>query len=264
MISIYPKPGINTTNFPFKPVPVTTFSSISEYVSKYTWSPSNFTNETRREVNFKYSYLVGLDFDNKDEITMTLAEARDNVFCDMRHIIGTTKSHQKKKGSSPPVDRFRVILQLETPVFDLRTYKWTVSSYIERWGADKNASDGARLFYPCNDIVSVSDGYLADVLTPPARYMNFDAKNAELAAFSKLGAVPLWLQRNLLQPVTEGHRNSSVFGLACDLFKIKFDQDFVKAKIFESRVYQDNLNDEEFKKGVLLTITGIFRRGVSG
>lgn len=261
VISIYPYSGAHArVKYPFRPLKIKRFSDISYSILNFTWSPIIFRQYTRNQQNFHMATVVGLDFDNKDEVTMPLGNAVDNVFCDLRHIIATTRNHQKPKDGSPPADRFRVILQFERPIYDLRTYRYNVSRLVRHWGSDEAAKDGARLFFPSVEIVSKGDGDLLEVLTPPPSYMNTACKDAELEAFAKLGTLPIWLQRNLHQTVTNGHRNAAVFGMASDLSKIKSDKDFVVSHIKSSQVWKDNLHDQEFINGALRTITGIFER----
>jgi len=258
MISIYPKVGDHATvNHPFSVVGSKKFSNLADYVSKYTWSPCFYRDDLRREDHFMKAILVGLDFDDG----MSLMEAKENIFCDMRHIIGTTRSHRIEKNGIV-ADRFRVILQFSEPIVDLRTYKYNLDRLVRHYGADENARGAARLFYPCREIVSVSDGYFVDVETPPEGYMNYSARDAELAAFSRLGEVPIWLQRELCHPVLPGNRNNAVFSMCLSLSKLKWDQDYVRSMILGSRVYKDNISDRNFIRGVESTINSLFRRGI--
>lgn len=258
MISIYPKPGVHASvNFPFSPVSPQRFSELASYVTAHTWSPIIYKKNTRRSDNFLYSTIVGLDFDEG----MTLDQATQNFFCDMRHIIGTTRNHQKQKKDRLPCDRFRVILQFEKAITDMRVYKWNVQRLVNHYESDANAKDAARLFFPCTKIVSMVDGYLEEVEEPPDWFMNNSARDAELSAYAKLGDLPFWLKRNLANPVAQGNRNSAVFGMAMDLSKISFDKKYVESQLFESQVYKDNASDMEFVRGFNATINSIFRRG---
>jgi hypothetical protein len=256
MISIYPTPGTFTNvNFPFSPVSPQRFSELASYVTTHTWSPIIYRENVRQEKNFSHSYIVGLDFDEG----MTLGQATENIFCDMRHIIGTTRNHQKEK-NGVVCDRFRVILQFERLISDLRTYKWNINRLVSHYESDENAKGASRLFFPCTEIVSKGDGYLVEVEEPPAWFMDNSAKEAELAAYAKLGDLPFWLKRNLANPIQQGNRNSAVFGMAMDLSKISFDRKFVESQLLESQVYKDNVTDRDFVRGFNSTINSIFRR----
>ena len=257
MISIYPKKGAHSSVTLFQPCNLLRFSQIKDLISAYTWSPIIYANNYRLEDNFISSRVIGLDFDEG----LTLNQAVDNVFCDMRHIIGTTRSHQKDKNGLI-CDRFRVILQFDGMITDLRTYKWNIQRLVSHYESDQNAKGASRLFFPCLDIVSAGDGYLVDIEKPPEWFMDNSAREAELAAYAKLGDLPFWLKRNLAGTVLEGNRNSAVFGMAKDLAKIKFDRSFVESHLLNSQVYQDNVNDKDFIRGFNATINGIFRRGM--
>lgn len=257
MISIYPTLGIFANiNFPFSPVSPQRFSELASYVTAHTWSPIIYKNNTRRTNNFAHSCIVGLDFDEG----MTLGQATQNIFCDMRHIIGTTRNHQKQKKDKLPCDRFRVIMQFEKMITDMRTYKWNVQRLVSHYESDNNAKDAARLFFPCVEIVSMGDGYLVEVEEPPEWFMDNSAREAELSAYAKLGDLPFWLKRNLANPVQQGNRNQAVFGMAMDLSKISFEKKYVESQLFESQVYKDNASDTEFVRGFNATINSIFRR----
>lgn len=256
MISIYPKPGIHTSvSYPFVDICPQRFSSLSTYVTQNTWSPIKFRYQTRRQENFEQAILVGLDFDEG----MTLGQAKENIFCDMRHIIGTTRNHQKMKNGAI-CDRFRVILQFEQPIKDLRTYKWNINRLTSHYESDQNAKGGSRLFYPCTEIVSMGDGYLLEVEEPPVWFMDNSAKEAELNAYAKIGKVPFWLQRNLANIIAPGNRNTAIFGMAMDLSKLNFNKDYVESVLKTSQVYKDNIDDRDFIRGFEATINSIFRR----
>lgn len=261
MISIYPKKNcFATPKYPFYTYRISKFSSISKYISSYIWSPVIFKNHTRLQANFLWSSLLVFDFDNDDGVIVSMDSAVNNIFADMRHIIATTRNHQKWKGSKPPQDRYRVILQFSKPITTLRDYRYNLKHYVTHYESDSKPKDGARLFFPCSEIISINDGYLVDVLNPPPQFMNNDAKDSELAAYAKLGRLPIWLERNLARVVQEGHRNEAVFCMASDIAKVKRDPAFVLSHIKKSRVWNDHINDHEFINGALRTITGIFER----
>lgn len=256
MISIYPKPGIHTSvSYPFSPVSPQRFSELASYVTTYTWSPIIYRGNVRQEKNFSHSYIVGLDFDEG----MTLGQATENIFCDMRHIIGTTRNHQKMKNGAI-CDRFRVILQFERLISDLRTYKWNINRLVSHYESDENAKGASRLFFPCTEIVSKGDGYLVEVEEPPPWFMDNSAKEAELNAYAKIGKIPFWLQRNLANIIAPGNRNTAIFGMAMDLSKLNFNKDYVESVLKTSQVYKDNIDDRDFIRGFEATINSIFRR----
>src|SRR3972149_855154 len=70
----------------------------------YAWSPGIFKSNYRNLDNFISMDVIALDFDSG----MSLDEAAI-VFANYAHIIGTSRSHQIVKGTTPACDRFRVI-----------------------------------------------------------------------------------------------------------------------------------------------------------
>lgn len=123
----------------------------AELITKEAWSPPLYNDSKRRAVaNFVEAYYVGIDVDSGT----TLAEAIEA--CEGRAaIIGTTKSHQKKKKDEPACDRFRIICRLAEAVVTPADYKATLLSIVNELGVnlDGQAADAARWFIPCVDVV---------------------------------------------------------------------------------------------------------------
>lgn len=123
----------------------------AELITKEAWSPPLYNDSKRRAVaNFVEAYYVGIDVDSGT----TLAEAIEA--CEGRAaIIGTTKSHQKKKKDEPACDRFRIICRLAKAVVTPADYKATLLSIVNELGVnlDSQAADAARWFIPCVDVV---------------------------------------------------------------------------------------------------------------
>lgn len=263
MISIYPNPGIHTrVNYPFQPVDIRRFSLIANYITRYTWSPIIFNNMLRQERHFSTSRLIGLDFDNKDEQVMTLSQAVDNVFAGMRHIIGTTKSHQKPKVSGdavfPPADRFRVILMLAEPVKSMEDYQYTFAKSIEYYGSDSDAAGASRLFHPCREIVSISDGFFEDFYQQSLedkirRQAMADIRAKEAAAYRELGIEPPYIKRILQRTVSSG-RNPALYPAIRYYAELGMDILQIEEIIKTSNTYIHNSNDRQWVKGIVSSI----------
>lgn len=152
-------------SYGFKNLETDDLTMISVLISNRVWSPIVWKNGKRDSANFIASNFLALDFDESD---MTLDTAVNNVFCDQIHIIGTTKSHQIHKNRKLPCDRYRVVLKLDGTITDLDQYIGTISPLITHYGADESGKDGARFFYPCQDIISIGyDGY-SEAIVPVA------------------------------------------------------------------------------------------------
>lgn len=132
---------------------------ISRIICKKTWSPCLFKDGKRTERNFVAANFAALDFDSPET---PLADIHRRI-CDMTHILGTTKSHQKEK-NGVICDRFRLLLKFEKPIENIFTYRKTMKKLIDHYGSDKACVDGARFFWPCKEILSIEEcGYLQEV-----------------------------------------------------------------------------------------------------
>ncbi len=118
------------------------------------WSPGTYHNDHRKNENLKSISLLTLDVDDG----CTLAEAKTH-FAGYKHIIATTKSHQKDKNGIV-CDRFRVILFLPETVTTDSEYKKYWFAAGAKWPfIDQQCKDSARFFYPCLTIKSYADGF---------------------------------------------------------------------------------------------------------
>jgi hypothetical protein len=127
------------------------FERIARCVVKFPWSPAVWQGRRITE-NFKSCHLMVLDFDDGE---MTVKDAI-NAFCDCRHIIATTKSHQKPKGDSPPVDRFRVVMQFATPITSVEVYRATMAAIRRKYPVDRSvAINPVAWYWPCVELHSV-------------------------------------------------------------------------------------------------------------
>lgn len=130
---------------------------IARGMSTCIWSPIVWRGGSRKAVNFERADWLGLDFDEG----LSLSEAID-IWQDSKHIIGTTKSNGIKG------DRFRVLLKLSETCTSGDDYAHTVNTITRTYGGDTKATDAARFFFPCVEIVSTLDeGYTQEILVKP-------------------------------------------------------------------------------------------------
>ena len=149
------------------------FEDLALHMTREVWSPVVWEPGYRRDVNFKETHLIGLDFDDGE---LTLSDAIDYFKAlDISCVIGTTRSHQipKRKNEHvimPACDRFRVILAAEKCT-SLADYSYTNSVFMENLPCDQSCKDGARYFAPCKEIVWTNfTGKLASwIKAPPKR-----------------------------------------------------------------------------------------------
>lgn len=140
----------NVTNF--IPVEFETLTELAEImVSNVAWSPIIFKENYRHSKNFIKSRLVVIDVDNGLSLDCALESVKP-----FRHIIGTTKSHQKEKNGIT-CDRFRIVIPASDWCINLELYKQTMKNYIAAFSGDKSGHDGGRFFFRCSDIMSINE-----------------------------------------------------------------------------------------------------------
>jgi hypothetical protein len=204
----------------FKFVNTCDFERLVKCISKFTWSPCVWEDGVRLAKKFHHAVFCVLDFDSGE---LTLAQAL-NIWCDAKHIIGLTKSHQKFKNGAPPCDRFRVLLEFEKPIACGRHYKETMRHYVDMYGADPACIDSARYFWPCRQIVSVQpEGFKQDILDPPPPPMSMDAYRALVAAkslqYQMTERLPKWITRFFAEGAPIGMQHRTAHGVAVELIE---------------------------------------------
>lgn len=232
---------------------VTDMERIAKCITRFAWSPCLYKDGHRHETCFIGSYWCAYDFDDGE---FTIADAV-NTFADMRHVIGTTKTHQQWKTTASgrkmaPCDRFRVVIPWDEPIKDLRTYRFNMTLQRDRYDMDRSCIDGARLFWPCVEIVSINndeaDGefaYAREVrLDVPDDFESLGSDHERTRSrFVRNGMLPTWAARWLYSEVIPvGRRNTTVYGLAKDLALAGFDQDTIVAKILACPTYRPMSN----------------------
>lgn len=181
---------------------------LSKCMANFVYSPCVWKNGVRAEGNFMHARWCVLDFDDGE----TTLEQAMNTFCDMHHVIGTTKSHRK----DGVTDRFRVALLFEKQINDIRVYKYNMKIMIDKYGSDAACKDAARFFWPCIEIVSVSEDatYSVDVKAPPP---DKKPRKNRFEKYAGMGVIPVAIQARLKEPFKQGERNTRIFGLAKDM-----------------------------------------------
>ena len=172
-ISLFPGDQANQTANAKKVVTLP-LVQLTEVICKRSWSPTIFNEEPytnpkgqkkgkfyRSNKNVEAMEGIGLDFDGGCTIEEVKAILAKN---NLAGIIGTTRNHQKvkvtKSGKKKPAcDRFRVILKFDRPLRSDDELKklWPKISRIFPM-IDESCKDAARFFYPCKEIVAVTQG----------------------------------------------------------------------------------------------------------
>ena len=231
MISFHPDP---ITDWSRLPVHVNgwqiqnndTVDVVARLANHNLTSPCVWRGGVRGEKNFSGAHWLALDFDTgTPDLDQAVAE-----FAKYRHVIGTTKSHQKEKGNAKACDRFRVFLRLDHWVSEPFVYRQSVAAVIRRYGADPSTSDCARLFYPCRDIVSKGDGelfQLPKIETPikPRRIANFAGDR-----------IPRYVQEWLSHGGAIGEKNKLCFRIGAILTACGMDESTIVDTIMSSAI----------------------------
>lgn len=143
----------------FNPIKVKTFDQFCDIIcdsSIKAYSMGTFKNNYRNKNNFQSMKCIGLDIDNdkKDKKELRLDDAKA-IFKDYKHIIATTRSHQKEKNGKI-TDRFRVILFLEKEITDNKIFEFTWNTLQNKFPfIDEQCKDSARYWFPSKEIVQV-------------------------------------------------------------------------------------------------------------
>lgn len=183
----------------FIPVRSKDLRLIAHVMLTRVWCPVVYRAGYRCEDNYLSASVIPLDFD----CGWSLEQVSNNL-CDMQHIIGTTRSH------TPEYNRFRVLLLLPEPCYDLRAYRATCAKWISFYDADPSCKDGARFFWPCREIISVCQtGDFVELVTPPIA-----ALETTPLGHSCQGAGP-WLSSQISLIVPKGQRNSVFYAYGC-------------------------------------------------
>lgn len=163
-VSIFPnmlnrEDAINSTLAQTVPL---TFRELQATICNIGWAPATF-NGSRKKANFEQTQIIALDVDGG----CNLSEAQ-SYFGGYKHIIGTSRNHQKEKNGAT-VDRFRVLLFLSEPIKDEAMFNATFAQLSTRYTfVDLAAKDCSRFFFPCTEIVSANEeGTLLSPVQPP-------------------------------------------------------------------------------------------------
>lgn len=123
-------------------------------IQKYAWSPFVFKHNYRNSDNWLSCDFLAADYDlGTPNLVDTIKKLTP-----FRHLIGTTKSHQKAKEGKPAVDRFRAILPLEDSITTREEYKRLWERYsLFLPGLDTKCKDLARFYWPIAQTASVDE-----------------------------------------------------------------------------------------------------------
>ena len=216
-------------NVHFEPVEITSLSQFVDYATKYNYSTGTFKDNYRNKVNFLEAECIAIDVDNDDEADNYNIDDAVNIFGEYKHIIMPTKSHRLEKNGKT-VDRFRVILFLESPITDAKDFTATWGELIKYYpAADIACKDASRFYYPSPSSYSVNDN---GKLWPVTRYVEPKAVPLDkLAILKGRGMVSKATMQFLTYGAPAGKRNQRLFKAAKDMQEQGFTIEECKTKV---------------------------------
>jgi hypothetical protein len=202
--------------------------TVAAVASRFTWSPAVFEGGKRCKSAFLFADVIGLDFDNANPNEALSLEQALKIFCDVPHVIGTTRNHRRDK-KGVVADRFRVILKLAEPCLDARQFEAILRKHVDKHSADESCVDAARQFFPCQ-IVRVSDVGDPEPLVP----LPPEKRESGAVRRAMSGVLTKHAQRLLYTVIPEGERNIAYFKGIKDLAKAGLTDLEIKRLLFQS------------------------------
>lgn len=241
MITYHPQPwspGLPPPARGFRAVAVSELGRVANCMLRFVWAPIVWKDGRRAERNFVESWWCAYDFEDPE---YTLGQAMAD-FADSKHIIATTRSHQIAKGGLPAIDRFRVVVPWAEPIADVRVYRWNMRREQRKYPMDASCIDGARLFFPCRELVSVNDE--PDAYAQQVDYdVADDFEGTRMTApqgveqLRALKASTPFAQQWLTHEIPVGKRNTYCYGIAKDLTYAGLEIAEIRARILASPTY---------------------------
>lgn len=238
------------------------FNSLMDIASTKSYSLSIFRDNIRQIKNFISTEAIGLDIDNDDDVNMSLLEAQE-IFDSYKHIIMTTKSHQKSEKNGKPIkktDRFRVILFLSQPITDPKVFQATWHTLKNLYPAiDKACKDPARFWFASPQVVSYRA--LGKLIDPtPVKDEGVERVSKPLAPSIFLdmlgkGAISVRTKEFLKNGAPDGQWNHELFASAKDIQQQGYSREEAIQLLEQATLnYQGSLDKRD-----LITIDSAFR-----
>lgn len=225
----------------FHPVEVESLNHLAEGMQHRVWSPIVWDEGTRKRMNFRSAHVLALDFDD-GRLTLPAAISWALV-SRLKCIVGTSKSHQKEKSTpggklEPPCDRFRLVLFWADGVFDRDQYEWNCQKAVKKFPADRSATDAARFFFPCREIVYISEGRELSPYPVPADFLNTDERieigQAKARYYASSKTMPLWALNALESGTGVGGRHRLVYRLGANLIAYGLSEEEIVQMVLKS------------------------------
>lgn len=199
---------------------------LAEACTQQLNSPIIWKYGTRKVDNFNFSDFLVVDVDNDSRLSLQAAMEK---YARFKHIIGTTKSHQRLKGEIVS-DRYRIFLPIERRISTATDYRALNAVEAAKCGGDLQSANASQHFMPLTRIVSIQD---------VGRSVPYElvkiTRRKELPSQSPMSKfVPNYIKSWLEGYVADGERNLTCFKAACGLLKRGFTADETFEIIYNS------------------------------
>ena len=229
---------------------VSNWTEMAQLITSRVWSPIIWADGHRKGDYFTECGLCVLDVDDG----MSLSGATDFVKQQgFSHLIATTKNHQLPKGGELPCDRFRIILRFSQVILDRELYRFNIKKVVKSFGADRAATDLARIYQPCREIVSVSSGGCMAVREPRKldpitaagleKYRKFLASHKKVKPFAEE-----FIQSGRLDQT--GGRKRTIYSVACELVRAGWRLNDIETAIKRSPIDWSGIDSRIVKAAV--------------
>jgi hypothetical protein len=221
-----------------------TISQLSEIITTFVWSPIIW-NGYRDGFHFAEcpSFCV-IDCDGG----ITLEYAKSLIMqSGLGAIFAPTRNHRKiKNGEKLPCDRFRIILNLDRKISDIKEYEYNIKNIIKPFKADPKATDGGRFFFPSVNIDETFRGKSLRV-----KKINLKLIQTKKETFTgKPGDIPLlvkaFINGRWLPKV--GARSDDLYRLCLDMRRAGFNEDEMFHTILNSKIERIDFPDIEIRR----------------
>lgn len=227
---------------------------LAAIVTDDNWSPSVYNNGRRSIKEFIRTELIALDIDDGCSLL-----AAKEIFKDYKHIIATSKSHQKNKNGKV-ADRFRVVLFLNNAIITDKDFKETFKALHKKYNfIDEACKDASRFFFPCGEIVSIKEtGKAVTSLKAPDKP---EVKRVE-APEGERGELWKSTFKLLAEGAPEGTRHQALVKATGNMREQGYTFDEIVSKIdtMAEKTYPDGWGTPHINNADMATVERMFER----
>lgn len=236
MFSLHKKVVSGYPNADFSGFECYDMARLADFLTRKVYSPIVWAGGSRADNKFRCAVWCALDFDD----TLTKAEARE-ALRGYRYLLAPSRNDGKVKttlnGKTKEArERFRVLLQFESVIWDKDIFSWNMKRFIRKFNADPLPHDAARVWQPSTRIEFAElHGQLLDVSTviPVEETTEHIKQNIRefVADRRDSGSWPGFVTEFLKGNVHPNERNITLYKTACFLFECGWTVEKVRNRI---------------------------------